>query len=78
MVLLAQAKPVSLLVLISLGIDSRERGKASGTMSNVRRLSEAAMTLAAVLLVSQDAAQELTCLNARSGTVRWVPTQEVQ
>lgn len=52
-------------------------------MSNVRRLSEAAMTLAAmtlaaVLLVSQDAAQELTCLNACSGTVRWVPTQEVQ
>lgn len=28
-----------------------------------------------VLLVSQDAAQELTCLNAHSATVRWVPTQ---
>lgn len=36
-------------------------------------MTQAAMTL--VLLVSQDAAQELTCLNARSGTVRWVPTQ---
>ena len=28
-----------------------------------------------VLLVSQHATQELTCLNARSSTVRWVPTQ---
>ena len=29
----------SLLVLISLGINRRERGKASGTMSDVRRLA---------------------------------------
>lgn len=39
LVQLVQVKPILLLVLISLGINIRERGKASRTMSNIRRLS---------------------------------------